>query len=69
MRFFIHPPEAEVSTLFLAALKEMGGLALIVSMMLLLACRDPERNVAIIDAFSQPLLRCFGPRSTRLAAP
>ena len=52
MRVFMHPPEFEISTLLLAALKELGGLALMVSVMLLLASRDPERNVAIIDAVS-----------------
>ena len=51
MRMFMHPPESEVSTLLLAAVKEMGGLALMGSVMLFLASRDPERNVAIIDAF------------------
>ena len=49
MRVFMHPPESEISTLFLAALKEMGGLALMVSVMLFLASRDPERNVAVVD--------------------
>jgi len=52
MRVFMHPPEFEISTLLLAALKEMGGLTLMVSVMLFLASRDPERNVAIIDAVS-----------------
>ena len=52
MRVFMHPPEFEISTLLLAALKELGGLALMVSVMLFLASRDPERNVAIIDAVS-----------------
>jgi hypothetical protein len=51
MRLFMHPPEFEISTLLLA-LKEMGGLTLMVSVMLFLASRDPERNVAIIDAVS-----------------
>ncbi len=51
MRMFMHPPESEVSTLLTAAVKEMGGLALMGSVMLFLASRDPERNVAIIDAF------------------
>jgi hypothetical protein len=50
MRLFMHPPESEVSTLLLATLKEMGGLALMLSVMLFLASRDPVRNVAIIDA-------------------
>ncbi len=49
MRMFMHPPESEISTLLLAAVKEMGGIVLMVSMMLFLAARDPERNVAIID--------------------
>jgi hypothetical protein len=48
MRVFMHPPEFEISTLLLAALKEFGGLALMVSVMLFLASRDPERNVAIM---------------------
>src|SRR6266404_2773863 len=48
-RMFLHPPESEVSTLLLAAVKEMGGLALMLSVMLFLASRDPERNVAVID--------------------
>jgi hypothetical protein len=52
MRVFMHPPEFEISTLLIAALKELGGLALMVSVMLFLASRDPERNVAIIDAVS-----------------
>ena len=49
LRVFMHPPEAEISTLLLAAVKEMGGIVLMVSVMLFLAARDPERNVAIID--------------------
>jgi hypothetical protein len=55
MRVFMHPPEFEISTLLLVALKEMGGLTLMVSLMLFLASRDPERNVAIIDAVSAGL--------------
>jgi hypothetical protein len=55
LRLFLHPPEAEISTLLLGALKEMGGLALMVSVMLFFASRDPERNVAIIDAFTAGL--------------
>jgi Na+-driven multidrug efflux pump len=50
LRLFLHPPEAEISTLLLAALKEMGGLALMIGIMLFFATRDPERNVAIVDA-------------------
>jgi len=50
LRLFLHPPEAEISILLLAALKEMGGLALMFGIMLFFASRNPERNVAIIDA-------------------
>ena len=46
---FLHPPEAEVSTLLLFLLKEMGGMVLMISAMLYLASRDPEHNVAIVD--------------------
>ena len=49
LRVFMHPPEFEVSTLLLALLKEMGGMMLMLSVMLLLAARDPARNVAILD--------------------
>jgi hypothetical protein len=49
IRVFLHPPEAEVSTLLLFVLKEMGGMVLMVSAMLFLASRDPERNVTIVD--------------------
>jgi hypothetical protein len=51
-RLFLHPPEAEISTLLLFTLKEMGGFALMLSVMLFLASRDPARNVAIIDALT-----------------
>ena len=47
---FLHPPESGISTLLLAAVKEMGGLLLMLSTMLFLAARDPMRNVAIVDA-------------------
>ena len=49
VRVFLHPPEAEVSTLLLFLLKEMGGIVLMVSAILFLASRDPERNVAVVD--------------------
>jgi hypothetical protein len=52
LRLFLHPPEAEISTLLLAALKEMGGFALMLAVMLFFAARDPVRNVAIIDALT-----------------
>ena len=54
-RLFLHPPEAEISTLLLFTLKEMGGFVLMLSVMLFLASRDPARNVAIIDAFTAGL--------------
>jgi hypothetical protein len=49
VRMLMHPPASEISTVLLAALKEMGGLALALGAMLFLASRDPERNVAVID--------------------
>ena len=49
IRVFLHPPETEVSTLLLFLLKEMGGMVLMVSAILFLASRDPERNVAVVD--------------------
>jgi hypothetical protein len=52
LRDFMHPPESEISTLLLAAVKEMGGIVLALSVMLFLAARDPERNVAIIDGMA-----------------
>src|SRR5258708_15535318 len=55
MRMFLHPPDSEISTLLLAAEKEMGGLALALSVMLFFASRDPERNVAIIDGMTMGL--------------
>ncbi len=48
IRVFLYPPEAEVSTLLLFLLKEMGGIVLMVSAMLFRASRDPERNVAVV---------------------
>jgi hypothetical protein len=52
LRLFLHPPEAEISTLLLATLKEIGGLALMLGIMFFFASRDPERNVAIIDGLA-----------------
>jgi hypothetical protein len=52
LRLFLHPPAAEISTLLLAALKEMGGFALMLAVMVFFAARDPVRNVAIIDALT-----------------
>ena len=52
LRMFMHPPQSEITTLLLAAVKEMGGIVLMLSVMLFLASRDPERNVAIIDGMA-----------------
>lgn len=49
-RLFLHPPESEMPTLLLATMKEVGGFALMLSLMLFFAYRNPVRNVAIIDA-------------------
>src|SRR5437870_5471358 len=49
IRVFLHPPEAEVSTLLLFLLKETGGMVLMVSAILVRAARDPERNIAVVD--------------------
>ena len=50
IRLFMRPPESEISTLLLFTMKEMGGFALMLSLILFFAYRDPARNVAIIDA-------------------
>ncbi len=50
-RAFMRPPEAELSTLLLFMVKEMGGIMLMLSALFWFAARDPVRNVAIIDAF------------------
>ena len=52
LRLFLHPPETEVSILFMFTLKEMGGFALMLAVMVFLAARDPARNVAIIDGLT-----------------
>jgi len=49
VRILLRPPEAQVSTLLLALLKDMGGVALMLAVLLWLAARDPEQNVAIVD--------------------
>jgi hypothetical protein len=49
VRIFLRPPEAEVSTLLLSLLKEMGGMVLMLGALLWLAARNPVRNVAIVD--------------------
>jgi len=52
LSLFLHPPAAEVSILFLFTLKEMGGFALMLAVMVYFAARDPVRNVAIINALT-----------------
>lgn len=51
LRLLLSPPEAEISTLLLAVLKDMGGVFLLLSLMSFFAARDPVRNVAFVDAF------------------
>src|SRR5260370_13416337 len=50
MRLLLRPPEAEVSTLLLFVMRKLGGLALILSVLLFFAARDPVRNVAIVNS-------------------
>jgi hypothetical protein len=52
VRLFPYPSEAEISTLLLFTLKETGGFALMLAVMVFFAARDPVRNVAIIDALT-----------------
>jgi hypothetical protein len=49
MRFLLRPPETEVSTLLLFLMRELGGLALMLSVLFFFASRDPVRNVAIVN--------------------
>lgn len=49
MRILLHPAETEVSTLLLFMMRELGGLALMLSVLFFFASRDPVRNVAIVD--------------------
>jgi hypothetical protein len=48
MRLLLRPPETEVS-LLLFLMRELGGLALMVGVLLFFASRDPVRNAAIMD--------------------
>ena len=50
MRLLLHPPETEVSTLLLFVMRELGGLALMLSVLFFFASRDPIRNVAVVNA-------------------
>ena len=48
-RLLLRPPETEVSTLLLFLMRELGGLALMLSVLFFFASRDPVRNVAIVN--------------------
>ena len=50
MRLLLRPPETEVSTLLLFLMRELGGLALMLGVLLFFASRDPVRNLAIVNA-------------------
>ena len=50
VRILLHPPEGEVSTLFLSMLKEVGGMLLMLGILMWFASRNPVRNVAVVDA-------------------
>ena len=49
MRLLLHPPETEVSTLLLFMMRELGGLALMLSVLFFFASHDPVRNLAIVN--------------------
>lgn len=49
MRLLLRPPETEVSTLLLFLMRELSGLALMLSVLFFFASRDPVRNVAIVN--------------------
>jgi len=49
MRLLLRPPATEVSTLLLFMIRELGGLALTLSVLFFFASRDPVRNVAIVN--------------------
>jgi hypothetical protein len=49
MRLLLRPPGTEVSTLLLFLMRELGGLALMLSVWFFFASRDPVRNVAIVN--------------------
>jgi hypothetical protein len=55
VRILLRPPEGQVSTLLLVFLKELGGMALMVGVLLWLASGNPVRNVAIVDGLSAGL--------------
>ena len=49
MRLLLYPPETEVSTLLLFVMRELGGLAVMLSVLFFFASRNPIRNVAIVN--------------------
>jgi hypothetical protein len=49
MRLLLDPPETEVSTLLLFTMRELGGLAIMLSVLFFFAIRDPVRNMAIVN--------------------
>ncbi len=49
LRLLLRPPESEVSTLLLFMMRELGGLALMLSVLFFFASRDPVRNAAIVS--------------------
>jgi len=50
VRLMLHPPAAELSTLFLFVMKELGGILLWMSFFLYVVWRDPVRHARVIDA-------------------
>jgi len=49
MRLLLYPPETEVSTLLLFMMRELGGVAIMFSVLFFFAFRDPVRNLAIVN--------------------
>src|ERR1700687_1728995 len=49
MRLLLYPPETEVSTLLLFTMRELGGLAVMLSVLFFFAARDPVANIAIVN--------------------
>jgi len=49
MRLLLRPPETEVSTLLLFMMRELGGIAIMLSVLLFFAARNPVCNVAIVN--------------------
>src|SRR6266478_2067831 len=52
MRLLLSPPETEVSTLLLFMMRELGGIAIMLSVLLFFAARNPVCNVAITPLLS-----------------